>query len=810
MYKRYILCALALLAGILTRAEDINTGAQTSANTGAQDGFQIDTVKLRYETFLTWCSPEKLFLHMDRTYYAAGETIWFKGYLQNASGRFISATSNFIYVELADEEGRAVTRVKIKRTEDGFPGQIQLRDDIKSGNYTLRAYTLWQLNSSPDYFFSQKVKILGADGRAKEKQLESNSTFIDFYPEGGRYFNDQSSVIAFKAMDEHGRSKEIIGSVKDSSGESDIPVVTQHDGMGAFSLTPKPGHEYYLEIPGGKKFALPSPSMDGGSVGVRFMGNKVIIKACALSGGVYTLIARNAETMVPLATIPGNGKAYKLTLTQYFFNKGINHILLIDAKGHIISERLFYLLDDNLPSGNFTSTISGKAHGPIGGKLELNSAEGKPIDAKVSVAIVRNSFSHYIQDDNLVSFMGLSSELKGKINNPKYYFDPEINIRERAINMDLLMMIQGWRYYDIEKALDSSSGSFKLKYLKEYTQSVSGQIKRSSGKKAPEKFIFCVLIPKLHFNRIVSVDKATSYLIDSLDFPESTPFVITTTRKGIGSDFVPTWSGETFAPQYVHKSAPGTAKDTPKEQDMPLFTEVAVLDTLAAAVVTADQSDILGGGLNSRKVPSSDLETYSYQTLIQYLVMKYPNFEFNGEVMYNRLRHTTGGVAIIEDDGEYASMADDPESVRGLVKLIEDGTETPWWPYESIYLEDIEGISVSTMADSYYNAEGGLVAVKLRAGSKGANNTRESLLYIVPLGYQEPSKFYNPRYDMGDPHDSYDHRNTILWAPEVTVTNGSADLNFCDTDQRDYPYIVTVQGYTADGQPVSVQSTIGE
>lgn len=793
MLRKHIFCAVMLLQGILSFAGD----------------YPIDTMRMRSATYLAWCSPEKLFVHLDRTYYAAGETIWFKGYLRNATKHSLLDPSNYIYAELLDSTGTVIVRTKIKRDGDGFPGHINLREELHSGFYTFRAYTLWQLNRSEDYFFSQKLKILGIGGQIRTQIPESDSLFMDFYPESGRYFYNHKAVVAFKATDGHGRSVNLFGCLSDGS-DNRIPVVTSHDGMGSFTFTPEKGKEYFVELQNGKKFALTAPEEKGGSIKVRIRNGDVDVNAFALSCGTCTLIARNADKFLPLARIPDNGISYRISLPENFFIPGINHLLLVSQSGQIIAERLFYIFDKSMPDARFTASIDGGAHGPIKGKLELKDNSGVPLDANVSLAVVRGSFSRYIQDDNIVSYMGLSSELKGKINNPGYYFDRTVNERKRTADMDLLMLTQGWRYYDIEKLLDTASCSLSLHYKKEYTQEIKGRIKRVIGKKMPEKFIFSVLAPSMNFHRFVEVERANSFLIESLNFPENTPFLINVNRQGFGSDFIPTWSGENFAAPYIHKTAPGTSSDSSIVQRMPLFSEIVLLDTLQAAVVTADQSDIFGSGILSRKVSASDLETYSYQTLIQYLTMKYPAFEYNGEFMYNRNMGREGTHYAIDDAGDAVSFTEDESGHRGLVKVIEDGTEVTWWQFENIYLDEIEAISVSTHADSYHNAEGGLVAVKLRMGGKGMAQTRESLLYIVPLGYQTPQKFYNPRYDLGDPHESYDHRNTLYWEPQIKLRDGKAEIEFCDTDQQDYPYIVTVQGYTDKGQAVTLQCTIGD
>ena len=51
----------------------------------ARGATMLDSLLFRFKTYSTLCSPEKVYLHFDRSCYTAGETIWFKGWVQEAS-----------------------------------------------------------------------------------------------------------------------------------------------------------------------------------------------------------------------------------------------------------------------------------------------------------------------------------------------------------------------------------------------------------------------------------------------------------------------------------------------------------------------------------------------------------------------------------------------------------------------------------------------------------------------------------------------------------------------------------------------------
>jgi len=98
---------------------------------------------------------------MDRSLYAAGETIWMRGWITEKDGE--TPTSKFLYVELLRDGMESVEkRIKIKERNGMFFGQMELPDDLDSGWYTLRAYTRAQKDWPAEAMFHTRVLIRGA------------------------------------------------------------------------------------------------------------------------------------------------------------------------------------------------------------------------------------------------------------------------------------------------------------------------------------------------------------------------------------------------------------------------------------------------------------------------------------------------------------------------------------------------------------------------------------------------------------------------------------------------------------------------
>jgi len=102
---------------------------------------------------------EKIYLHLDKPYYATGELMYFRAYLTDMNLYQENVESGIIYVELSDAKKNMVKRVLLYSNESEFAGQMELPDSLPSGNYHLRAYTNWMRNAGEDFFYHRDIYI---------------------------------------------------------------------------------------------------------------------------------------------------------------------------------------------------------------------------------------------------------------------------------------------------------------------------------------------------------------------------------------------------------------------------------------------------------------------------------------------------------------------------------------------------------------------------------------------------------------------------------------------------------------------------
>ena len=157
---RYFLILLSILSSIPLRAVD-----PTEIPFRIVDFLQAERAR----------HQEKLWLHLDKPYYGAGDKIWFKAYLVDATEHRTDTLSNFIYVDIVDRKGKTVLAKKIKRDSCGFANNFEIPHVFPAGDYTLRAYTGWMTNFDPAFFFQRNIRI----GNSLSGRVDAAVTYTD-------------------------------------------------------------------------------------------------------------------------------------------------------------------------------------------------------------------------------------------------------------------------------------------------------------------------------------------------------------------------------------------------------------------------------------------------------------------------------------------------------------------------------------------------------------------------------------------------------------------------------------------------------
>jgi len=102
---------------------------------------------------------EKVYLQLDKPYYAIGDDIWFKAYITVGGKHELSAVSKILNVELINDRDSIKKAIKLPVTAGVTWGDFKLTDSLAEGNYRIRAYTNWMRNAGEDYFFDKTIQV---------------------------------------------------------------------------------------------------------------------------------------------------------------------------------------------------------------------------------------------------------------------------------------------------------------------------------------------------------------------------------------------------------------------------------------------------------------------------------------------------------------------------------------------------------------------------------------------------------------------------------------------------------------------------
>lgn len=749
---------------------------------------------------------EKLYIHTDKSSYFVGENIWLRGYLLNSSVENRQELSAFIYVELWSDS--LIARVKIKDSEDGFSGHIKITDNIKAGRYILRAYTRWMQNFPVEYMFSKEIYVFTLSGVNSNvsKQPVSSNIDLQFFPESGRYFPGVQAKIAFKAVGSDGYSIELKGSLFKKDGTFICDIETKHNGMGVITLAFPDMDGYYVMVNSAlgesKRFDLPTPEVSGASISVRKTSTALLVSSSLVNLPIaknlnkYYIVLSNSRNNYFVKEIDKESLTDKFPLQS--LPAGVNSVKIVNGRGETLAERLFYIYNSAIPN------IVTEANKKLYNSRELASVavsfpdkKGNPLIGNFSVSVTDSLFvKEDLARENIVSYMELTSEVRGKIENPGFYFVNSSPEKERFL--DLLLLTQGWRYYYTDNPL----------FEKEMAQSVSGSVSGFS-KKSVSNALLMAYAPKIQFQQAYTLDKEGTFTIGGLDFPDSTSFLMGVSGKNGGQYFNLEISHELlpgFDNQLLNKFIKGDTLSflEIKKQAAPSLSidnittrtlnEIRVVDKIKERVQPKTNiSPFLQSFSENQIIDRKQLEVFDQTDIQRYLVSKYPS-------LY---------IGYLSDDTPPVILSTRGFTMKGVPEepfLYVDGMK--WQStaqLQGMFVMDFDSmIFLRGSQGALYGTNNGVILLATRRVDRiFEKREKTNVRKFTPLGYQTKVKFYSPKYETLEEKDNpnRDFRNTIYWNPCIkTDSTGKASFNFY-TDDRKNNMNVRIEGLLLDGTP---------
>lgn len=770
---------------------------------------------------------EKVYVQFDKNLYQPGETIWFKAYI--FSGADPSIYSKNFYAELSDPSGAVIQRKVYPISESSTAGNFDLPKNIKDGHLHFRGYTTWMTNFDTAFYFEKDIRLYDKKDSVITVTLVPRETRLQFFPEGGDLVAGVEGMVAFKANDQFGLPVNIKGSVQDKSGKEVLTFASEHDGMGKFPLTPDKGDSLTAvwKDDKGIEHRTGLPAVRSIGVVLRALpGNQKVLFSVARSaeGGPeqkhLTIIAHMHQHLVYKAkvnlednfmsggTIP-TGQLPSGVLQLTIFNENLlpvsERVIFVNNHEYLFKPEMALQLKSVIRRGKNSLMIS------VPDTLRSN------LSLSVTDATADGMFP---SEDNIVSRLLLTGDLKGKVHNPYYYFSSTGD--SLVSQLDLVMLTHGWRRFKWESLVrgqvpviknpeqDYLSMRVEVLGVDPYKIAKDESINVIMSKKDSSTQMYS--IPHISGTRfgvtgLVFYDTVKAYYMFNVNHALSNQAAVT-----FNTGLVPTlrsvkplskafegWTAEDSAylrrNRYIaQEQARVQPVDDAKVKTLTTVTKTARVKTDKEKLEERYTSGLFAGG-----------DAYTYDLVNDPLAAAMPD-------IFTYLQGKVPGLQI--------TTSGQPGGAPGLTwrggrpSLFLNEMQTDAQQLQSVPVTDVAMVKVFRPGSmvGFGGSSGGAIAVYTKKGGdeKRTDPNVKGLDRAILIGYSIPKEFYVPNYlENNSLNEAEDLRTTLYWKPYVLTDRDSKHFNF-DFFNNDITkkFRVVLEGFNEEGKLTHIEQIV--
>jgi len=835
---------------------------------------------------------EKVFLQFDNTGYFQGETIWFKAFVVNASG-LTRPRSTVLYVDLLSPNGTLLEQKKLKIVAGQADGCFSLMDGsteqarelrgvlpYPSGYYEIRAYTQYMMNFKEHLEYSRVLPVFKAPvakgmytnpmiADLSESELigirpkgeRADFVNLDFFPEGGSTISGTVQRVAFKATDENGFPISGVLRVYNNDKDNVVEAETFHDGMGCVSVfygrkNIKADFIYEGET---YKVDMPKPQQKGFSIRTEKESdclNVTIFKGHVNKPDHMGISVISRGNLIGFKSFDMEDDSIKIAFNTIDWPVGVCQVNLFNVAGTTLASRHFFNYGSGFLMPELTASFNNdpiQPYSPIKIAFDLRNGFGESFKDRfcISVRDASQSLTTMYSDDLATSLL-LSSDLKGLINNPHYYFESNDEEHQRA--MDLLMMIQGWERYDWNDM--SGNSAFEETHRMEDSLSVNGWISGFWNKnKMLDNVNVYVSIAPLDNDSVLEVGKYTTedngyFGFNTKDFYNKADLVILLENHGqfaehTGANLIlqrsmlpevlPYEMVDTIlVPTCYH---PQSITETVGNDEIIVTDGIMIPEVEVAARKYVDYFTFKAYDVDEYVETTLDFGEWPTDLMGYFLDLGYTVTPYGDGILdshfytveenYGKERfafvgsgyldshpifwyiHDSKGI-VYPDDFRFGNRCWDIDTEDVLSVLVFDDPASLTEISESVplYMETVrkkQNVAVDGAMNGLLSTKKYLlVDVLIKEGYKlkTRQEKRNHGKRITTLrGFNYPVQFYSPEYPDGPVEGTEDYRRTLYWNPNViTDSLGHAQIEFYNNSYSTR-FNVSGAGITAGGSP---------
>ena len=742
-------------------------------------------------------------LHLNKTTFLAGEKIWFQAYIKESNSGTLHPTTSNLYVSIFEESGKLKEQHLIEINNGIGSGNISIDSSFVNNSYYLRATTKWMKNFKEDNAYQQKIIVLSSKNK-KDKKVATlkKDDFFEFklFPEGGHYLANTDNSVGILIKDSNNNGIEIKeGVIKNSDDEIIETFTTNKFGLGkiSFFLPEDETYTFETELPNGSIVSQQTESSR--KIGVLLKATnktekiEVVIEtnptsAALLKNKSYSLFVHNIKSYnkFQIKFNPNNFK-YVVVIDKKTIAKGINIITLFNEENNAVSERLMYNDNSDLFFDVKLEKINASKDSLL---ISINNNTNEKI--LLSTSILPVNTKAYSKQNTIKSSFILKPFLRGKLENPHYYFDK--GNKDRLEKLDLLLITQGWSKYNWAHIFDESNIP---KYKFENGIDVKFNLNR-----------------KLKKNQTIVVFSGDNNIIHEIKPGDSNYFLENSFLKKDSKFYFGLKTNNNFTTKispsvtYSSNSLTDVLNKKIKFNNQKSELEVSNFKTLADAVTTLDEVIV-----KSKKRKKTD-KVYGVETMFTTFKME-KMLVTGGDLVLDFLRNKRFDVQInageifigkrrVDRNNSESSSSDNYTRQLRNVRLYLDGNEITQslWILEGLYLNTLKSISFG-QDPALFNES--IYMFSLSPQEYSRKNSEFNELYL-PVGFATQKEYYSPKYP-SFLEDTYINYGAIYWKSLISIDKNSV-YKFKLPTNKQKEIKILIEGISESGKLITKEANI--
>lgn len=631
-----------------------------------------------------------------------------------------------------------------------------------------------------------------------------NRIDLQFMPEGGSLVEGIPTFIAFKALNENGKAADIKGAILDDRGRKIAAFESYHFGMGKFAFTPEKGVAYKAVITSPaniqQQFTLPAATASGVVMNISKADGKVMVALRSPGQATVKLLGQSRDVTYFSKEMVLEKGENRIAVDESLFPVGIARFTVYAAGELPLAERIVFLQENkHLKVSITTDKRKYLPREKVSMNLQTLDEDGKPVPSNFSLAVVDDKLWSFADDkqDHILSWLLMSSELKGKVEEPAFYFKQE---EPKAVPaLDLVMLTHGYRYFDYTEYVKREG---KLEYYFDQGNVLSGVVNDNKGNPVQSDIYLVNALNQrnvIHFKTgadgVFFFSQLTAgadyYLLAKASHKKEKVF-IRVLQNGIGHNPLHTERIMLRAggDKYVAEVLPlKEVAVTPKPVQLPkVNADNKMYGLLNGFSANADMGEVVvvGYGVAKKQHITGAVTRIGAKDL--------------SAPLYNALQGKVGGLTVVKNVNPFDQATITIRGLRSLSGtqgplLVVDGSPVEQLNLHTLNPNDIESVTIlkDATATALYGARAvnGVIVIETKKYSTEKIEFDLTTKYYYTthslraggIAYSVVRRFYAPQYQSTAVSEKVDFRETIYWNPVVqTDKNGKATIEFYNSD----------------------------